>query len=195
MDIVFVLGLPRSGTSLVHNILAKETNRLAVTYKDLNLDIPPHLRDYHRANELAEIHDLDMDLPHAREWLERRGDRWVVKSVELDKLPLYLETFPEARFLVTVRTAGSVMASVMDYFQATGLRWPYSPTQGLNTVLKLGKVFPEKFSWVDVESLPHWSSTPREPSRTLTVLELKTTYEKIKGNINRVDYERIKTDY
>lgn len=194
MDILFVIGLPRSGTSLVYNLVHKEANRDAITYKDLGITVPDKYHEYLKCRELAEIHDLNLSIPETRKWLERRGERWVVKSVELNALPQYLETFPDTRFLWCVRPAAETMGSVREYFSVTGLRWPYSPTDAVRQAVSLAKTFPEKFDWIDVKSYPLWDSDT-EPTKTLTSMEIQSNLDILKGVARRVEFGEFKERY
>ncbi len=191
MDIVIVLGLPRSGTTLVHNKIHEDTGRKAIYLRDLDLEVPSQFKEYHKNTYLAEIHDLKED---PRKYLETRGDAWVVKSVEVHQLPVYIDLFPEARYLITVRPAGELMASVQDYFQATGLRWPYSPEQSIRDLVRIAKAHPEIFSYIDVTSFPEWQST-RLPTKTFTSLNIDHKLEELKGYIERVEPEQLKERY
>lgn len=191
--LLMILGLPRSGTSLVHKLVQEETGRKAIYLKDLDLEIPRSLEDYHKVKHLAEIHDIPGDVEDQRKWLEKRGDNWVVKSVEVNQLPCYMDTFPEAKYIVCVRDASKTMASVTDYFQATGLTWSYGPVETMQKLVKVAKAHPEKFSHVDVEFLPQWEST-REPVKTFTAMDLNYFYNELRGNTNNVtsnDFKRL----
>ena len=93
---------------------------------ELGLEIPSHLKDYHKNHHgLAEIHDLPC--------LADANKYQLVKSVELHQLPEYIEAFPSVTFLLCVRPAGETLASVADYFMASGLRWPYNPEEDGST--------------------------------------------------------------
>lgn len=190
--LLMVLGLPRSGTSLVHKLVQEETGRKAIYYKDLGLEIPRSIEDYHKVRHMAEIHDIRGDIGDQNKWIEQKGIT-LVKSVEPQNLPLYMEVFPEASFLVTVRDASKLMASVADYFQATSLRWDYNPVEAMQNLVRIAKAHPEKFSHVDVEFLPAWESQ-REPTKTFTSMDLNYFYNELRGNTNNVtsnDFKRL----
>lgn len=190
MDILIVIGLPRSGTSLVHNKIHEETGRKAIYLRDVDLEVPRQFKEYHKNTYLAEIHDL----PDYKEFFKNKEGNWVVKSVELDHLPSYLEWMPEADFLITVRPAGEIMASVVDYFQATGLRWPYNPEEAVKQLVRIAQAQPEKFSYVEVTELPEWSSQ-REPTKTFTSLNIGHKFDELKGYIERVESGQFKERY
>lgn len=192
MDVLFVIGLPRSGTSLVHNLINDRTSRKAPTFKDFGLslrDVPNKVFSYHRTlkdeNSLAEDQDFNGTLRSYHRWLSSRGDHWVCKSPDhINQIPELIEVFPEARFLWCIRDSAYTMESVKDYFMATGLRWPYSPTKACWDALRILETR-ESFDYIDVESIPEWESS-REPTRTFTTLELKECFTKLRGIGKRV---------
>jgi hypothetical protein len=141
---------------------------------ELGLEIPSHLKDYHRNHHgLAEIHDLPC--------LEDAKKYELVKSVELNRLAEYIEVFPSLTFLVCVRPAGETLASVVDYFTASGLRWPYNPEEATKQLVRIASALPEKFQYVDVNSLPDWYSE-RIPTRTFTTLNIDNYYKTLTGD-------------
>ena len=183
--LLMVLGLPRSGTTLVYNKLF-EMGYKAPRLDELGLEIPSHLKDYHKNHHgLAEIHDLPC-LADAKRYQ-------LVKSVELDQLPLYIEEFLSLHFLVCVRPAGETLASVADYFQASGLRWPYNPEEAVKQLGRIAQALPEKFSYIEVEKLQEWQSQ-REPTKTFTSLNIDNYYKALKGVIKSVNLEDLRPE-
>jgi hypothetical protein len=203
MKLLMVLGLPRSGTSLVHKLIQEETGRKAIYLKDLDLEIPRSLEDYHKVRHMAEIHDIPSassgaeaklgDIGEQKKWIEKRGVT-LVKSVEPNRLPDYIETFPSAEFIVCVRDAGAMLASVQEYFLATGLRWNYNPTEALQNLVRIARAVPEKFRHVDVEFLPQWESQ-REPVKTFTAMDLNYFYNELRGITKDVTSQDFKRQY
>jgi hypothetical protein len=150
----------------------------APTLAQLGLEIPNKLKDFHKNPGLAEIHDLPC-LVDAKKYE-------VVKSVELHQLPSYLDIFPEARYTICVRPAGETMASVMEYFTISGLRWPYNPEEATKQLVRIATALPEKFSYIEVKDLPEWQSD-REPTKTFTSLNIDHLFDQLRGTIRRVD--------
>jgi hypothetical protein len=202
MDILFVIGLPRSGTSLVHNLIHKETGRNAPTYKDLGIkvdrlpgkfyDLNPTFKD---ESSLAEDNDFDGTLGMYRDWLALRGERWVCKSPDhVSRLCELLDVFPEARFLICLREAAATLASIREYYQLMGVGPEYNIVRACSSLGFISGVFPEKFDWINVNTIPEFESdrvgVPTTESNTINYL-----YSQIKGNCNRVDSRNFKERY
>jgi hypothetical protein len=169
MDVLFIIGLPRSGTSLVQKLVHEKTGRKSPTFRQFGVDVsrvPREVRALNRTfegeNSLAEDNDypgyrFGGDFHEYREWLERRGDYWVLKSPDhIGQLAYIVHTFPEARFLWCVRGGSATMQSVYEYFSTTGLGWPYNPIKGLKESLYIAKAMPEKFDWIYTPTMPEW---------------------------------------
>ena len=141
---------------------------------ELGLEIPSHLKDYHRNHHgLAEIHDLPC--------LADANKYQLVKSVELHQLPEYIEAFPSVTFLLCVRPAGETLASVADYFMASGLRWPYNPEEAVKQLVRIATALPEKFQYINVTDLPEWESD-RAATKTFTTLNIDNYYKTLTGD-------------
>lgn len=169
LDILFIIGLPRSGTSLVHKLVQEESGRKAPRFKDFGIDvsrIPQRIKDLNpcvKDNEsLAEDNDFDGTLAEYRKWLELRSSNcngWVCKSPDhIGAMPELLDVFPEARFLWCLRDLDKTRDSIIEYFQVTGLGWTYDPNKALEEAYRQCATHPEKFDYMDVESIPEWNS-------------------------------------
>jgi hypothetical protein len=201
VKIVFVLGLPRSGTSLVQNLISQETDLRGLTFQDVGINtkvIPNRILRYHKTikddTSLTEVGDWDKPLEDLREYMGIRSSKWVLKSIDIDKIPQYMHVFPEARFVNCYRDPSKIWASVKDYFASTGLRWPYNPVKYTELWAKYVVAQPEKFDVVDVEKLPQWSST-REPEPTKVSEEVKRQFDVIRGYSKNVKFDQFKHRY
>jgi hypothetical protein len=202
MDILFVIGLPRSGTSLVHNLVHQCTGRSSPRFKDFDIkvdrlpvmfyDLNPTFKD---DTSLAEDNDFNGTLTEYRDWLENRTDAWVLKSPDhIARLPELLDVFPEARFLICLREAAATLASIREYYQLMGVGPEYNLVRACSELGRISRTHQEKFDWINVHTIPEFESdrvgVPTTESNTINHI-----YSQIKGNCNRVDSRDLKERY
>lgn len=201
LDILFIIGLPRSGTSLVQKLVQEETGRKSPRFKDFGIDlakIPRHIKEMNKTlrdeNSLAEDNDFNGTLTQYRNWLESRGSHWVCKSPDhIGQMPELVDVFPEARFLWCIREPSHTMESAKEYFMLTGLSWPYNPHKALNDALYIAKTGRNEFDFVDVEQLPNWSSELDSSPRWKH--DFDDVYDELRGVAKRVQFSVFKERY
>lgn len=161
-----MIGLPRSGTSLVHKLVHEQTERLAPTFLQFGVDVsrvPARVRELNKCfdgeQSLAEDNDFPGTLEEYRAWLERRGDKWVCKSPDhIGRLADVWDVFPEARFLWCLRPAGATLASIREYYQVTGVGPAYDIRKAVYDGEAMVDAFPEKFDCIWTPSIPEFES-------------------------------------
>ena len=209
MDILFVIGLPRSGTSLIHTLAHKELGRKAPRLKDFGIDpkneFPREANEYldlygfnktlKTKDSLAEDGEFKGTIQEYREWLEKRGKSWVCKDPNhIAQLPLLMEVFPEAKFLWCLRDARDMQASVVEYFGAFNLRWQYNPEEAVKKAVKIAEANQDKFKYIDVEKTKEWDSK-REGMTTFMALNINHHYRRLRGVIEGVSSSQFKERY
>lgn len=199
LDVLFVIGLPRSGTSLVHNLIHRETGRKAPTFKSFGIDtssVPRKVRELNKTfrgdDSLAEDNDFPGYYPDVewiqvyREWLQVRGTKWVLKSPEhLANLPILFEVFPEAHYLWCIRPAAETLASIREYWQVAGVGPPYPILPTVDSALHYVRAFPERFDCIFTPSIPEFESD-REPAVSPESEALDSLLQQAKGACRNV---------
>lgn len=202
LDILFVIGLPRSGTSLVHKLVHQESGRKAPTFRSFGIDVsdvPRAVRELNKTftgpESLAEDNDFPGDLRTYRTWLETRGDKWVCKSPDhLGRLAYLWHEFPEARFLWCMRPAGPTLSSIREYWQVTGLGPEYNILKAVRESLEIARAFPEKFDCIWTPSIPEWE-TDREPILSPEQGLIDIAYSELRGLCRNVTSDRFSEYY
>jgi hypothetical protein len=202
LDILFVIGLPRSGTSLVHNLIHQCTDRSSPRFKDFGINVgrlPEAFIDLNKTfrdeSSLAEDNDFDGTLVEYRDWLALRGDNWVCKSPDhIARLPELLDVFPEARFLICLREASETLASIHQYRAKLGVGPEYNIVRACSELGSIVRERPEQFDWINVKSIPEFEST-RSGLPTGESLRINSIYSQIKGVCQRVDSREFKERY
>lgn len=190
---LFIIGLPRSGTSLVHKLVHEATGRRAPTFSSFGLDVsrvPRRVKELNRtfkdAESLAEDNDFRGTLREYRTWLETRGDKWVCKSPDhLGQMPELLDVFPEARFLWVTRNPQETLASIREYYQVTGMVPEYKPDVGVKKTLQIARVHPEIFHTIKAETIPEFESA-REPILSIEAANIAFMYQELRGTVRNV---------
>jgi hypothetical protein len=202
LDVLFVIGLPRSGTSLVHNLIHQDTQRLAPRLSDFGIDTSNLPKEFYKLNRqfsgaesLAEDNDFSGSLVDYRAWLELRGNSWVCKSPEhISRLPELLDVFPEARFLICLREASATLASIEEYRAKLGVGPEYGLVSSCTVLAEHCSRYPKKFDYTWVNSIPEFESS-RTALPTSESNEINSIYRQIKGVCERVDSRDFKERY
>jgi hypothetical protein len=197
-----VIGLPRSGTSLVHKLIHEATDRKAPTFKSFGIDVkavPRSVRDLNRTfrdeNSLAEDNDFRGGLREYRAWLETRGDKWVCKSPDhIGQMFDLLDVFPEAKFLWCMRPAAETIPSIVEYWQVAGVGPPYRLEKAVKEATKIALVHPELFDCIYTPSIPEWESD-REPRETQETENIDKLLHAVKGTVRNVTSRDFKELY
>lgn len=211
LNILFVIGLPRSGTSLVHKLVHEHTDRKAPKFRDFGIDVsrvPARIRELNKCFDGPDSLAEDNDFPYIdqsprieglrdyRDWLEVRGDKWVCKSPDhLGRMFDLLEVFPEAKFLWCVRDGSGTMQSIHEYFSITGLRWPYDPIKALKDSLRIAKAHPEIFTSIYTPSIPEWEPTVRGGYDSIITQDVDYIQGQLKGLVRNVSSRDFKELY
>ncbi len=134
---VFVVGLPRSGTTFLHRLLSQDpSNRVPLTWEGM-LPSPPPEQATHDTDPRIEVSyqfDTMYRIPSYSAWMERLdfqdsyrvhrqllqhlqwkcpGERWVLKAPNhLFQLPALLKTYPDACLVWTHRSPLETLGSL-----------------------------------------------------------------------------------
>jgi hypothetical protein len=187
----------------VHKLVHEQSGRKAPRFKDFGITLTgvrPVVYELNKTlkdeNSLAEDNDFNGGLGAYKDWLALRGDSWVLKSPDhIANLPEVMDVFPEARFLITIREASWVLASIREYWELTGIGPDYDVVRALSSLLREAKAHPDRFDWVDVCSLPGWDSTRPEAPRTTESTRINNIYGKLKGYAKHVHSDEFKERY
>ena len=211
MDLLFIIGLPRSGTSLVHRLVHEATSasdpatgrggRKAPTFKGFGIDVsgvPRRVRELNKCfkddESLAEDNDFRGTLREYRAWLETRGDKWVLKSPDhIGQMFDLLDVFPEAKFLWCMRPAAETIPSIVEYWQVAGVGPPYRIEKAVKEATKIALVHPDIFHCIYTPSIPEWESD-REPVETQETERIDKLLHAVKGTVRNVtsrDFTRL----
>lgn len=203
LDILFVIGLPRSGTSLVHKLIQEASGRKAPRFRDFGIDtsrVPDRVRELNKTfkdeDSLAEDNDWEWfrrnQVPYEDQlcdyygWLERRGDRWVLKSPDhIAHLPELMDVFPEARFLWCMRPAGETLASIREYWEVAGVGPEYSLQKAVKDARYITCTHPEKFDCIWTPSIPEFESD-REPLLSIEQGYIDHIQSEVRGLVRNV---------
>lgn len=122
-----------------------------------------------------------------REWLEVRGDFWVTKSPDhLGQLAFLVHTFPEARFLWCMRGGADTLASMLEYWQVTGMQTPYRIDTALRDAFHLVEALPERFDCIWTPSIPEFSSERTGSMDSSGAYYIDKIQSKVRGLIRNV---------
>lgn len=194
LDILFIIGLPRSGTSLVHKLVHEYANRKAPTFRDFGIDVSRVARRVAELNptfkdETSLAEDSDFrggGLREYRRWLETRGDKWVLKSPDhIGHMFDLLDVFPEAKFLWCMRPAAETIPSIVEYWQVAGVGPPYRIEKAVKEATKIALVHPDIFHCIYTPAIPEWESD-REPRETQETERIDQLLHAVKGTVRNV---------
>jgi Tfp pilus assembly protein PilF len=118
---IFILGMPRSGTSLVHQIISNHHKvHGAGELTKLNKFVTPFLEDYKNNNSPISKNDL---ISIRRNYLNELSNLNVDESIIVDKMPLnfryigfILTAFPDAKIIHMNRDPMAVCWSIYKYY-------------------------------------------------------------------------------
>ena len=118
---IFILGMPRSGTSLVHQIISNHHKvHGAGELTKLNKFVTPFLKDYKNNNSPISKNDL---ISIRRNYLNELSNLNVDESIIVDKMPLnfryigfILTAFPDAKIIHMNRDPMAVCWSIYKYY-------------------------------------------------------------------------------
>lgn len=206
LNVLFIIGLPRSGTSLVHRLVHEATGRKAPTFKGFGIDVsrvPRRVKELNKCfkddESLAEDNDFGGGLREYRTWLETRsgagGGKWVCKSPDhLGQMFDLLDVFPEAKFLWCIRPAEYVIPSLVEYWQVAGVGPPYRIEKAVKDATKIALVHPEIFHCIYTPAIPEWESE-RDPVKTPETERINKLLEAVKGTVRNVTSRDFETLY
>ncbi len=117
---VFLVGFPRSGTTLLDQILASHSKVTTLEERDTLLDAATELMADGRFERWAELSDAEIEALRERYWQRVRSSGFVEQParVFIDKqplnavlLPLIYRLFPSARIILAIRDPRDVVLS------------------------------------------------------------------------------------